>query len=473
MPQFIGRRKELDLLRGERRAVAADKGRMVAIRGRRRIGKSSLVQQFVAEPGSGPHVFFSAPRRTSRSQAITRFVEAVAESDLPVSSLAEGATFSTWDAALRFAAQQATAAQPLTIVIDELPYLLESDLPAGAELQHCWDRHLKNLPVLLVLIGSDIGMMERVTGHDGELYGRANREPRVDPLTPGETAGMLGIEDAADGIDAYLICGGFPVLAEDWPAGTPTMSYLQGQLRDDNGLLVMHGQRILDAEFGGHLQARAVLEAIGAGERTFTSIQQHLNLGSATTLTRALETLAAKKVVLPIERLDGKGWDGERRYYVDDAYLRFWLRFIGPNVDEIARGQGDRTLARIQRDFGAYRGKAVEPLVHEALRRIDGRWPPPAAVGGFWTRKNDPEIDIIMVDAMPKPRTVTLAGSIKWREAKPLSKHDTNALVANLAKIPGAEPGTTQLIGVSRQGFTADHGLDYAVETDEILGATG
>lgn len=176
--------------------------------------------------------------------------------------------------------------------------------------------------------------------------------------------------------------------------------------------------------------------------------------------------------MLPVERLDGKGWDGERRYYVDDAYLRFWLRFIGPNVDEIARGQGDRTLARIERDFGAYRGKAVEPLVHEALRRIDGRWPQAAAVGGFWTRKNDPEIDVIMVDAMPKPGTVTLAGSIKWREAMAFGRRDTNALVANLTKIPGAEVGTTKLIGVSRQGFTGDHGLDYAVEADEILDAT-
>ncbi len=472
MPRFIGRERELEQLRSERRAVTAEKGRMVAMRGRRRVGKSSLVQRFVSEAGAGPHVFFSAPRRTTRASALAQFAKAVAESDLPAAGLAEGVSFDSWDAALRFAAQQATVQQPLTIVIDELPYILEGDPRAGAELQHCWDKHLARLPVLVILIGSDVGIMERVTGHDGELFGRPSREPRVDPLTPGETAAMLGLANPADSIDAYLICGGFPVLAEDWPAETPAMTYLESQLRDDNGLLVMHGQRILDAEFDGQPQARAVLEAVGTGERTFTSIQHHLRVASATTLTRALGVLAAKKVVLPVERLDGKGWDRERRYYVSDAYLRFWLRFVGPNIDEIARGQGDRTLARIAQDFSAYRGKAVEPVVHEALLRIDGPWPPPAAVGGFWTRQNNPEVDIVMVDELPRPKAVTLAGSIKWREATAFSRSDTNALMADIAKIPGARRDATQLIGVSRHGFAAGHGLDVAISAAQILAAT-
>ncbi len=472
MARFVGRRRELELLRGERLAVTGERGRMVAMRGRRRVGKSSLVQRFVSEPGSGPHVFFSAPRRTTRPQAIAQFVQAVAESDLPAAALAEGVTFSSWDAALRFAARGATEAVPLTIVVDELPYLLESDPSAGSELQHCWDKHLGGEPVLVILIGSDVGIMERVTGHDGELYGRPNREPRVEPLSPGETAGLLGLEDPADAIDAYLICGGFPVLAEDWPTGASAMSYLEMQLRDDNGLLVMHGQRILDAEFDGELRARIVVEAVGAGERTFTNIQQRAGLENATTLNRALKTLAAKGVVRGAERLDGKGWDGERRYVVSDAYLRFWLRFIGPHIDEIARGQGERTLARIERDFATYRGKAVEPVVHEALRRMDGPWPPPAAVGGFWTRKNDPEIDIVMVDALPKPGRVTVAGSVKWREAKPFGRRDVNELVGHLAAIPGASAKTTETIGVSRHGFAVDHGLDYAIGADEILAAT-
>jgi AAA+ ATPase superfamily predicted ATPase len=471
MSRFVGRQKELKILRGELKAVRADRGRLVAMRGRRRVGKSSLVQRFVEESVSCPHVFFSAPRHEPRARALAKFVAAIAESDLPVADIAvDGTSFGSWDAALRFAAQQATAEQPVIVVIDELPYILESDPAAGAELQHCWDRYLSDQPVLLILIGSDIGMMERVTGHDGELYGRPTREPRIDPLSPGETAMLVGLDDPGEAIDAYLVCGGFPVLADDWELGTSVEDYLAGQLQDDNNLLVMHGQRILDAEFADDVSARSVLEAVGSGERTFSNIQRHLSINAATTVTRALERLVFKHVIEVPQRLDGKGWDGERRYYIADVYLRFWLRFVGPYVAEITRGQGGRTHERIRRDFASYRGKAVEPIVHAALRRIDGPWPATVEFGGFWTRSNNPEVDIVGVDTMPNPKGVTLVGSIKWRENKPYTSADTRALLAVKDKIPGVSD-ETELIGVSRRGFTDGHGLDYTVEATEILAA--
>jgi hypothetical protein len=90
----------------------------------------------------------------------------------------------------------------------------------------------------------------------------------------------------------------------------------------------------------------------------------------------------------------------DRRYRVTDPYLRFWLHLLGLSMEEIERGRGDLTLARIRENWTSWRGRAVEPLVREALARIlpDERLPAAAAVGGYWTRTNDVEIDIVGAD---------------------------------------------------------------------------
>ena len=117
--EFVGRQEDLARLRRERERVGSNSGRFVWMTGRRRVGKSRLVQEFVEREGL-PYAFFEAPRRAP-SEALRRFGEAVASSTLPSSELARGATFSDWPTALRVAAQQASAERPSVIVIDDSP----------------------------------------------------------------------------------------------------------------------------------------------------------------------------------------------------------------------------------------------------------------------------------------------------------------------------------------------------------------
>jgi hypothetical protein len=96
-------------------------------------------------------------------------------------------------------------------------------------------------------------------------------------------------------------------------------------------------------------------------------------------------------------------------------------------------------------------------------------------IGGFWTRNNIPEIDLVGVDDGGPPR-VRFIGSIKWRDNAPFAGTDTRALIA--AAVPalgeGGVPGVdaaTPLIGVSRAGFAAEHGLATALGPEELLAA--
>jgi uncharacterized protein len=465
---FVGRTEELQLLAADVDHIRkTGEGRLVWMRGRRRIGKSRLAQELI-EAVELPYVFFQAPRRGG-FDALERFRLALEESELPAAELVRGgARFDSWPAALRLACQGATAERPVAIVIDELPYLVEFDPGIAADLQEAWDRHLQHAPMMLICIGSDMRMMQALTQYPAELYGRPTREMVVKPFTPREIAAMSG-PGAADAFDRYLVVGGFPVLARSWPARASLRCYLAGALTDTSPLVV-DGMRILDAELPAQLHARDVLEAIGHGERTFTAIGRRSGVTNSAGLADALRIVVEKGIVessLPYAAPPGRK---NRRYAIADPYLRFWLRFIGPALEEIDRGRSDLLLGRIERDWTTYRGTAIEPIVRRSVERLlgDKRFGAARYVGSYWTRTNVPEVDLVGADE-PEPASVSFVGSIKWRENTPFSRRDTQRLLEHRDHVPGA--GEARLVGVSRSGFATEAALDVALSAEDLLHA--
>lgn len=98
----------------------------------------------------------------------------------------------------------------MIVVCDEFPYLVESEPAIEATLQAAW-RTLERRPLLLILVGSDISMMEALNTYGRPLYGRL-RELVVPPFSPAETADRLDL-DAAAALDAQVVIGGMPRLA--------------------------------------------------------------------------------------------------------------------------------------------------------------------------------------------------------------------------------------------------------------------
>jgi uncharacterized protein len=467
---FAGRHDELSLLARElARVRESGAGAFVWMRGRRRVGKSRLVEQFLLE-ARARSVFFRSPRRGS-AEALRRFSAAVAQSSLASASLFEdGLAPDTWVTALRLAAQGATPSDPVVIVVDELPYLLERDSGADADFQEAWDRYLQHLPVMLVAIGSDVSMMEALIDHGHALYGRPTREMVVEPFSPAEVAELTGM-DTAPTLDAYLIVGGFPTLATSWRKSWDRRRFLEEALADSHTQFVVNGERILETELPYSPQGREVLEAIGAGERTFTTLRDASGVYSATSLTNALKLLVAdKRIVAEASPCAVPAPRKSKRYSIADPHLRFWLRFVAPSIDELDRGRSDLVIDRIEQAWSAYRGKAIEDLVRRSIERLlpDERFGAARHVGGYWTRNNQVEVDLIGADS-PVPRTISFVGSIKWRERARFTASDTRALSEQRATVPGAEDAL--LVGVSRSGFAADAALDVALSADDLIAA--
>ncbi len=467
---FVGRRRELEILQGWLDGVrGSGRGDFVAVRGRRRVGKSRLVEELARRSGC-PCVFYTALGEPSVRER-ERFLEAVAESDSPAGSLVrDGARADSWEAALKLAVTGVTRERPLILVIDELPYLVGVEPAIEATLQLFWDRTAQRLPVLLIVIGSDRATMESLSTEGRPLYDRP-REMAIEPLSPADVGDMLALDDA-DALDAYLVTGGLPVLAREWGRGRTLEAYLREALENPTSFLLVSGERALAAEFPQRAQARLVLGAIGSDARVHRDIAARSQL-PGTSLRDSLVALTDKGLVERITPYSTVAHPKNARYLIADSYLRFWLRFIGPEGIELAeRGRGNVLFEHAMGAWPAYRGAAIEPVVRAALERLlpDERFGAAMHVGAFWTRDNSVEVDLVGGDKVPVASSIGFLGSVKWRASAPFDRHDLSALARQRYALPGASEGTP-LLGVSRNGFARGVSLDIALSADDIVAA--
>jgi hypothetical protein len=454
---FVGRDRELGILDRMLARVASGSrggrpGRAVLIRGRRRVGKSRLVEEFLAR-AAVPHVYFTASAQPSLAADLRLFVEAARASSLPGAATFDGQEPATWDAALHLLVHALPREHASVVVLDEMPYLIANDTGFEGTLQKLFDREFARLPVLLICVGSDLAMMEALNEYGRPFHQRAT-EMVIPALNPADVADMLDLP-AAEAFDAYLVSGGLPMTLEDWPTGARVMDYLADTLMDPTSALLVSGERSIAAEFPAESHPSRVLTAVGAGERTFSRIARAAGDLSQASLARALQILVRRRIVDAATPLSARR-SRETRYSVADPHLRFWLPFLGPHLPEVERGRGDLTLTRVQAAWQAWRGRAIEPVIRESLRRLPQQLPTGTqAIGGYWTRSNHPEVDLVGADRAPIANTITLVGSIKWLDDRPFDTRDLGELVHHRDQVPGASAETALLV-VSRTGATVE-----------------
>jgi len=467
--RFVGRETELAKLQEHLdRVRESGSGRILALRGRRQIGKSRLVEEFIRR--SGCQAIFYTASRQSAARELRSFDEQIAASATEGAAIAAAGPIGSWEAALSVSVSSASVEDPLVLVIDELPFLIESEPAIEAILQKQWDRSLEAQPVLLLLVGSDVSMMTALSDYGRPLYGRLT-EMTIGPLSPAAVGKMLDLAPVA-ALDAYLAIGGFPRLAQIWRQGEDVWKFLNRELQNPESPLIVLGERSLGAEFPAELKARDALEAIGAGERVFTAILQRARMSNRT-LETTLATLIGKHVVDRALPYSAQPRPKLSRYHVSDPYLRFWLRFIRSGFPALERGRGDIVYRQIRDSWRSFAGHAIEPLVRDAVQALlpDRRFGGAEFVGSFWNRDGSVEVDLVGGRGQTVSEQIDFVGSIKWRDRGELDRGDLSRLIQHRALIPGATDETL-LVGVSRGGFAVE-GLDVRLTPEDILEALG
>ncbi len=453
---------------------------MLAVRGRRQVGKSTVVERFV-EGAETPYVFVSGRYNASLPQQLADAARALNEARNPLPSVellttTNPTSWADWFSRIALAAQHG----PVIVVMDEFPWLLQADPALEGELQRQWDRILERLPVLLVLIGSDVAIMESIATHGHPLFGRT-REFVVPPLNPAEVGQATAVSGefsrGFSALEAYLVTGGYPRLVADLAgAGGDVAEFVRTSLSDPYSPLVSTARFSLDAEFPEPQAAYRVLAAIGADDTAnpgFTDVRSAVGgiaaTGRSETATsRALLLLTDVKDL--VER-ETPAWAPPnsklRRYRVRDPYLRFWFRYIGPELERMFRGRSDLVTARWERDWSSWRGRSIEPVVREAVERLARIEPMLGVVERvlpWWTRDGSTEVDIVASSAS----ATEFVGTIKWRERGGLSSGEVRELRRHAEQVPRA--AGSRLLAVCPDG-TPTNGVDVTLGADDLLRA--
>ncbi|MBL0885797.1 ATP-binding protein [Myceligenerans indicum] len=480
--EFFGRDRILaDLSRRLDAVSRRGRGQILAVRGRRQVGKSTLLEHFV-QSADVPYVFTTGRYGAAIRQQIDGADRALSESrrPLPDLDLIASSSARSWEDWLTRLAVSARSG-PVVVVLDEFPWQTAADPSLEGVLQVVWDRVLEKLPVLLVLVGSDVAMMSRLTEHDRPLFGRVR--PLVVPaLNLAEAAQALPGWEPTGVIDAALVTGGYPrLLADLADSGRATVQhYVHDGLRDPYSPLVTTARLTLDAEFPSPQDATRVLAAIGADETANPGFNDILGTitnegegqSARTATTRALKILTEIKGLIEREQPAlAKPSSKLRRYRITDPYLRFWYRYVESSLDQIERGRADLAVARFDRDWSSWRGRSVEPLVRDSLVRLaatDERLAGIQRFSPWWrrARKGEPDVEVDVVGT--DRSTPLLVGSIKWRPGGRIAPQEVAELRAHRALIPGAD--NAMLAAITPEGLQPE-GVDIALGSQDLVEA--
>jgi hypothetical protein len=431
LPAFVNREDELARL--EEWWIRAREGSIGLVWGRRRVGKTLLVQQFAEEKRA---VFHTAAGRPVEDE-LTHLSRAAAP--VTAGGLRDLAArpFTDWEDALEtFAA--AAQSEPLLLVLDEFPTLVDLTPDLENRLRAFWDRARTQAKLRILLLGSAVRTMERIQTERAPLYGRIDLSMLVHPFRPHEAALMLRRLKPADRALVYGLVGGVPLYLEWWDQRASVRQNLLRLACTPGGQLLTEGELVLASDLDLSDLGRRIVYAIAAGRTKFNEIQQVVRTDPSRTLDRLSQLRVVEKVV-PVTADPRRA---RTNYYrIADNLLAFWLGIVDRYRAEIDRGLGRSILPVLVADLDDHLGGRYEEAFRFHLRRLaesgelgEGI----VAIGPFWADQPQP-VEIDAVALAGRNRQAVLVGESRWARTEDAGRM-CRVLAAKAQALPNRAP---------------------------------
>lgn len=350
--RFVDRNDELRSL-----SVASERGGLVIVYGRRRVGKTRLVLEWLRREGL--RYMFYVAHLTSHEHNLRLMAEKAAEQlgDPLIREAAPKTLTALMGMVFRAGAE--------VVVIDEFTYWVKASPRALSEMQEFVDHFLPKLGGTVVITGSVLGVIMRdVLGGGSPLYGRATARLRLRPIRFPYLKELLPKLSPAERVITYSLVGGIPFYLCALSSASSIEEVVEELIASPAPLLVDEKDLILREEFRDPHTYAAILSAIAKGYDTPARIAQVTGIDASHThkYLAVLEYLGIVKRSVPLFKKKG-------RYVIDDPVIRTWYSIIEPVAELIEMGEYSRVKEEVLRAITRHTSSIWESLVREYLLR--------------------------------------------------------------------------------------------------------
>lgn len=441
---FLNRQAELAMLR---RRLTGNKAEFLVVYGRRRVGKTELLAHLATEVRS----FYFEATDTVAAQQLRDLTDELARTSK--NELLRAQPLTSWDAALTAIAQFVGQERTL-VVLDEFQLLAAQSPALETTISRWWRTVGRDLPVILVLAGSELSFFEdKVLA--GSLYGRRTGQLKLEPFTARDAALFHPGYSDDDKVRAYSVCGGVPYYLERFTDDRPLTECLLTEVFERTGLLHDEAELMLRQSIRDPANHIAVLRSIAHGHNRHSGIASRTGLASAH-VTKILTSLERLGLVITLRPVTASPRAKKTSYEVADQFLRFHYRFVEPARSQLRTSEQAATYLSdsVLPALDHHASRAWEQICQQyVLREADGV----TAVGRWWgqvpavsgRRTEEREVDVVGIDGTGHPLAI---GMCKWTTRE--VDFDELNLLERLAHHVGGVAQDTRRYLFSRNGFS-------------------
>lgn len=403
---FIGRDKELSALE---RLYKSDKFEFVVIYGRRRVGKTALINHFIDKKES---IYFMSVESNEKQN-----LENLSKSIMEYSNGIEADTyFASYQTALEYVFKIAEK-ERVILAIDEYPYVARASKSMASTLQLLIDKYKDTSKLMLILCGSSMSYMEdHVLAYKAPLYGRRTAQMKIMPFDFEESCKYFKKISDEDKALIYGIVGGTPQYLLQMSDNLSVEENIKNTFLNPMSFLYEEPVNLLKQEVREPAIYTAIITAIATGHSRMSEIST--KAGEDTNVcSRYLKNLINLGIIKK-ETPYGEKEPKKSIYSIEDNMFNFWYRFVLDNNSVIVRGATDLVYKKIEDQMSDYMGRIFEEICTQYLWKqlLAGNSPIEfVSLGRWWgndfVNKGQVEIDIMG----EQDAKTALFAECKWR----------------------------------------------------------
>ena len=388
---FINRKKEIEALDRE---YEQKKATFSVVYGRRRVGKTALIEEFIRDK-TAIYLYMTQGSLRSQLESFTKQLGAFVEK-----SIAPHLHFATLEEAISFLATLKTE-KKLVFVIDEYQYLVQQDKTFSSKLQKIWDRELSKTNIHLILCGSVLSMIQsEVLNYSAPLYGRRTSQFHIKPVAFEYIKSFVPHATKEQQVLIYSSFGTIPKYLNEYDDSLSFIENIEQKILNKNSYLYNEGNFLLKEEIIESASYFSILESIARGNRKIGHIASSLGVNSSYLskyMLKLIELDIVEKEVPITEKNPLKSKMG--LYKIKDKFLHFWFYYVYKNYSYLEIEQTKVVLDEIAKNFNdKFVSFAFEDIILEDILQHPQRYLPfvPKKIGRWWNNKE--EIDIVAYD---------------------------------------------------------------------------